>query len=348
MKSGSNLEKVLEAGHFAVTAELGPPMSADGDEVKEKMEILRGSADAYNITDNQTAVVRLSSIASAIMLTQGGMEPVMQMTTRDRNRIAIQADILGAAAFGIKNCLCIAGDHQAFSAAGKLKGHVGARNVYDIDSIQLVAVLKKMRDEGLTEGGDPLEPAAKMFIGAAWTPMGDPVEFRIVRLAKKAAAGADFIQTQGIYDIGQFREIMKKVCKLGLHEKTAILGGVIVPKSGMMLKYMDSSVAGVSVPKALVGRMNDVRKAAGDWKKAEAAGDEKGVKAIKKQARLNQAAEGKKIAIELCEQLRETGGVRGVHIQAIEWERAVPGIVEAAGLLPRPEMPAYEPEAGAS
>ena len=156
MKSGSNLEKVLAAGHFAVTAELGPPMSADGEEVKRKMEILRGNAEAFNITDCQTAVVRMSSIASAIMLQQGGLEPVMQMTTRDRNRIAIQADILGACAFGIKNCLCIAGDHQKFGAAGKLKGHPTAKNVYDVDSIQLLAILRKMRDEGLQEGGDPV------------------------------------------------------------------------------------------------------------------------------------------------------------------------------------------------
>ena len=348
MKSGSNLEKVLEAGHFAVTAELGPPMSADGEEVLKKMEILRGAADAFNITDNQTAVVRLSSIAAAIMLRQGGMEPVMQMTTRDRNRIAIQADILGAAAFGIRNCLCIAGDHQSFSAAGRLKGHATAKNVYDVDSIQLVAMLRKMRDEGLQQGGDPLAVAPRLFIGAAWTPMADPVEFRLVRLAKKAAAGADFIQTQGIYDIEHFAQVMEKVRGMGLHEKTAILGGVIVPKSAMMLKYMDSSVAGVQVPASLIKRMNAAKKAAGDPKAAEAAGDKKGAKAIKKQAAANQAEEGKKIAVELIEQLKGIEGVRGVHLQAIEWEEAVPEIVRAAGLHPRPEMPAEEAnEAGA-
>ena len=335
MKSGSNLERVLAAGHFAVTAELGPPMSADAEEVRSKMEILRGVADGYNITDNQTAVVRLSSIASAIMLKQGGMDPVMQMTTRDRNRIAIQADVLGAAAFDIRNCLCIAGDHQSFSSAGKLKGHPGARNVYDIDSIQLVAMLKKMRDEGLMEGGDPLEVPPKMLIGAAWTPMGDPVDFRVMRLAKKVAAGADFIQTQGIYDIDQFGEIMKKVRSLGLHEKTAILGGVIVPKSAMMLKYMNSSVAGVSVPESLIERMNDAKKAAGNPKKAP---DKAAEKAIKKEASKNQAAEGKKIAVELCQRLQEMEGVAGVHLQAIEWEKAVPTVLEKAGLLPRPQM----------
>ncbi len=324
MKTGSNLEKVLASGEFAVTSELGPPMSADGDEVKHKMELLRGSADAYNITDNQTAVVRLSSIASAIMLMQGDMEPVMQMTTRDRNRIAIQADILGAAAWGIKNCLCIAGDHQSFSAAGRLKGHPGAKNVFDVDSIQLIAILKKMRDEGLTEGGDPLDVPPKMFIGAAWTPMADPFDFRIIRLAKKVEAGADFIQTQGIYDVKQFAEVMAKVRNLGLHEKTAILAGIIVPKSKGMLRYMNSSVAGVTVPDELINRFPVIKKA-----------DEP---EVKKEKRAQAEETGKQITIELIEQCREIEGVAGVHIQAIEWEEAVPGIVERAGLLPRPAV----------
>ncbi|MCK4283511.1 MAG: methylenetetrahydrofolate reductase [Candidatus Brocadiae bacterium] len=324
MKSGSNLEKVLEAGHFAVTAELGPPMSASGEEVKHKMEILRGNADAFNITDCQTAVVRLSSIASAIMLIQGGMEPVMQMTTRDRNRIAIQADILGACAFGIKNCLSIAGDHQSFSAAGRLKGHPGARNVYDVDSIQLCAILKKMRDEGLTEGGDPIEEPPKLFIGAAWTPMADPFDFRVIRLAKKAEAGADFIQTQGVYDVKQFADVMKEVRKLGAHERTAILAGIIVPRSAGMLRYMNASVAGVTVPDELIKRFPRVKKGAS--------------KEAKRDARIKSEEIGKQIAVELIEQVREIEGVSGVHIQGIEWEKAVPEIVKAAGLLPRPTV----------
>jgi methylenetetrahydrofolate reductase (NADPH) len=324
MKSESNLEKVLDAGHFAVTAELGPPMSGDADVIRKKAAILRGHADAVNITDAQTAVVRLSSIASAAIVLQEGLEPVMQMTTRDRNRIAIQSDILGGVALGIKNCLCIAGDHQSFGAAGKLKGHIGAKNVYDIDSIQLLSILKKMRDEGLQEGGDPLDAAPKLFIGAAWTPMGDPVDFRVIRLAKKAAAGADFIQTQGIYDVKQFAEMMKEVRSRGLHEKTAILAGIIVPKSAGMLRYMNSSVAGVTVPDELIKRFPKVKKGAS--------------KAEKKEARIKSEEIGKKISVELIEQVRQIEGVRGVHIQAIEWEKAVPGIVKAAGLLPRPTL----------
>lgn len=321
LKSGSNLETVLAAGHFAVTAELGPPMDCNGEVVLNKAKILKGMADAFNITDNQTAVVRLSSIAAAFMLIEEGLEPVMQMTCRDRNRIAIQSDILGAAALGIKNCLCIAGDHQSFSAAGRLKGHPGAKNVYDVDSIQLLSILKGMRDDGIQQGGDPIEKKPRLFIGAAWTPMGEPVEFRPIRLKKKVEAGADFIQTQGIYDVELFKKQMEIVVDMGLAEKTAILAGIIVPKNGGMLKYMNSSVAGVSVPDILIERMTQVRKAAGD---------------DKKQARINQEEEGIKITVELIEQVREIPGVKGVHIQAIEWEEKVPEIVKKAGLLPRP------------
>lgn len=310
MKAGSNLERVIRAGHFAVTAELGPPIGCSRKTVVKKAELLRGCADAYNITDCQTAVVRLSSIASAIILLQEGLEPVMQMTTRDRNRIAIQSDILGACAHGVKNCLCIAGDHQSFSSAGKLKGHPGAKNVYDVDSIQLVAMLDSMRNKRLQSGDKITNGVPKLFIGAAWTPMGDPIEIRVPRLAKKVAAGADFIQTQGIYDVKQFAEQMKKAVDMGLHEKTAILAGIIVPKSAGMLSYMNKSVAGVSVPKKLIKQM--------------------------KQAQ-DQAKEGIKLSIQLIQQVREIEGVRGVHIQAIEWEEAVREIVEGAGLLPRPE-----------
>jgi methylenetetrahydrofolate reductase (NADPH) len=324
MTSGSNLEKILEAGEFAVTAELGPPMSASAAEVKEKMDVLRGSADAFNITDCQTAVVRLSSIAAAIMLEQDGMEPVMQMTTRDRNRIAIQADILGAAAFGIKNCLCIAGDHQSSSAAGRLQGHPGAKNVYDVDSIQLLDMLRGMRDHAEMEGGDPIEEPPQLFIGAAWTPMADPVEFRVIRLAKKVAAGAQFIQTQGVYDVEQFKGVMKKVRDMGLHEKTAILPGIIVPKSSGMLRYMNKAVPGVSVPKELIDRFPKRKKDASPEEKKEI------------REKTNEVA--LEITVELIEQCREIEGVKGVHIQAIEAEEMIPDIVERADLFPRPQV----------
>jgi len=323
LKSGSNLERILAAGHFAVTVEIGPPMDCNADVVLEKARLLKGIADAFNITDNQTGVVRLSSIASGVLIMREGLEPVMQMTCRDRNRLAIQSDILGAAALGIRNCLCIAGDHQSFGAAGKLKGHPGAKNVYDIDSIQLVSALKGMRDNGIQQGGDPIEKRPPLFIGAAWTPLGDPIEIRPLRLKKKVVAGADFIQTQGVFDIDEFKKQMHIIVDMGLNEGTAILAGIIVPKNLGMLKYMNSSVAGVSVPENLMLRMEQAKLSAGDEKK---------------QAKENQAEEGICITVELIQQVQEIPGVRGVHIQAIEWEHKVPEILRKAGLLPRPDL----------
>lgn len=317
MKSGSRLERLIAAGRFAVTAELGPPMGASLEVIDRKAEFLRDNVDAINVTDNQTAVVRMSSASVAIRLVQLGLEPIMQMTARDRNRIAIQSEWLGAAAWGVRNCLCITGDHQSFSRAGKLLGHPGAKNVYDIDSIQMVQALKILRDENRFLGGDSLESDApcRMLVGAAWTPLGDPVSFRVMRLAKKVAAGADFIQTQGIYDMAAFAEQMKKAVDRGLHEKTAILAGIIVPKSAGMLKYMNKSVSGVRVPDETIRRFEG----------------KKGAEAH---------AEGIRLTAELVQQAQEIEGVRGVHLMAIEWEDRIPEIVKAAGLLPRPKVEA--------
>ncbi len=308
LKSGSNLEKVLATGQFAVTAELGPPKGSDTEEIIRKGNILKGYVDAANITDNQTAVVRMSSIAAAaIVIREGLLEPVMQMVTRDRNRIAIQSDILGAAALGIKNCLCLAGDHQSHG------NHPGSKNVYDIDSTQLLTMLKAMRDDKVVQGGDEIDVEPKMFIGAASTPLGDPREIRVMRLAKKVAAGADFIQTQVIYDVPAFKEWMRQVCDLGLHEKTAILAGVIPLKSLGMSRYMQKNVPGVDVPDEMIKRL-------------QKAGKKRSV----------QEKEGINITVELIQQMQEIEGIRGVHVMAIEWEEKVPEIVERAGLLPRP------------
>ncbi len=311
MTSSSNLQRVLSAGHFAVTGELGPPMGADPQDVKAKADVLRGCCDAYNVTDNQTAVVRMSSIAASAILLAEGLEPVMQMVCRDRNRIAIQSDILGAAALGIRNCLCLSGDHQSFGAAGKLQGHPGAKNVFDIDSIQLLSVLRELRDESRQQGGDPLTVPPDMFIGAAWSPLGGPVDFRVFRLAKKITAGAQFIQTQSVFDVPRFADQMKIVCDQGLDEKVAILVGIIVPKSAGMLRYMNKNVAGVTVPDQLIERMDQ----ASDRKE-----------------------EGLKVTVELIEQVRSIQGVRGVHLQAIEAEHLIPEIVKRASLLPRPPV----------
>ena len=309
MKSGSVLERVLTEGKFAVTGELGPPRGADADAVREKAEHLKGMVDAVNITDNQTAVARMSSLAACTLLVQEGLEPNFQMVCRDRNRIAMQSDLLGAHALGIRNCLCLSGDHQIAGAGGKLQGHPGAKNVYDVDSIQLIAILKGLRDDCVQDGGDTIDSPASFFIGAAWTPLATPEKFRTIRLAKKIEAGADFIQTQAVYDIARFGEAMKRAQDAGLADQVAIMAGIIIPRSAGMLRYMNANVPGVEVPDALIERM-------------ESATDRK--------------AEGIKITLELVEAAREIPGVKGIHLQAIESEELLPKVVQGAGLLPRP------------
>ena len=318
-KSGSNLEKILRAGHFAVTAELGPPQSADPEVIRRKARLLKGVVDAVNITDNQTAIVRMSSIASAVLAMQEGIEPVVQMTCRDRNRLAIQADLLGASALGVRNLLCLTGDHQSFG------NHPTAKNVHDLDSIQLIQMVKEMRDEGRFQCGDEIKgEVPRFFIGAAANPFGDPFDFRPYRLAKKVAAGVDFIQTQIVLDMDRFREYMKRVVDMGLHEKVYILVGIGPLKSAGAARYMRDKVPGMRVADEYVERMQAAVK---------------GIPKEEKKARREAwRQEGIRIAIEQIQQMREIEGVAGVHIMAIEWEEAVKPIVEGAGLLPRPQV----------
>ena len=304
-KSGSNLEKLLKRGEFVVTSELGPPRGASREAVEKKAEILKGSADAFNITDCQTAMVRLSSIASGVILINMGMEPVIQMTCRDRNRIAIQSDILGAAALGMKNLLCLTGDHQCFG------DHPDAKGVFDIDSIQLLDIVRQMRDEKRFQSGEELKVEPRLFLGAAANPFADPFKFRAIRLAKKIAAGTDFIQTQIIYNIKKFEEWMSIVRDMGLHKKVFILAGVTPIRSLGMAKYMKKNVPGMDVPDEIIKRL-------------EGAGKKK--------------VEGINICLDIIERLRKIEGVAGIHIMAIEWEEIVPEIVERAGLLPRPNL----------
>lgn len=315
-KSGSNLERILQAGHFAVTAELGPPKSADVAVIEKKAGYLKGNVDAVNITDNQTAIVRISSIAAGKLLIDLGLEPVVQMTCRDRNRLAQQADILGACVLGIRNVLCLTGDHQCVG------NHPTAKHVFDVDSLQLIEGVRRMRDDGVFMCGDEIRNSKKaplvpprVLIGAAANPFGDPFEFRVIRLAKKVRAGADFIQTQCVYDMDRFSEWMQQVRDRGLHEKTRIIAGLTPLKSARMAQYMATGVAGVRIPQECLDRMG----------KAEDA-----------------AEEGIQICLEQIEQLRAIEGVAGIHLMAIEWERKVPEIVERAGLLPRPALTATE------
>jgi len=307
MKAGSKLEKILSSGGFAVTGELGPPKGTDVSVIERKANLLKGNVDAINITDNQTAIVRMSSIAVGAILHRMGLEPTMQMVVRDRNRIAIQSDIFGAYALGIRNILCLSGDHQKFG------NHPTAKNVFDLDSIQLIQTVKLMRDEHKVLGGDEIEGPPQMFIGAAANPFADPFEYRVIRLAKKVAAGADFIQTQCIYDMDKFERFMQMVRERGLHKKVHILAGVTPLKSAGMAKYMKEKVAGMEVPDEIITRM----KSAGKEKAKE---------------------EGLNICVEQIQRLRQVEGVHGIHLMAIEWEDVVHTIVERAGLLPRPEV----------
>jgi methylenetetrahydrofolate reductase (NADPH) len=328
---GSNLERVLRAGHFAVTAELGPPQSADGGVIRKKAALLRGYCDAVNITDNQTAIVRMSSIASAAIVLQEGLEPVIQMTCRDRNRLAIQSDLLGAYALGIRNLLCLTGDHQSFG------NHPTAKNVFDIDSIQMIQMVAAMRDQHIFQCGDPFKgQEPRFFIGAAAAPFADPLEFRPYRLAKKVKAGANFIQTQLIYDVEAFAQFMEKVRALGVHRQAYILAGVGPLKSPAMARYMKNEVPGILVPDKIIERMEAAGAPWAGKKPDELSKEEKKARA---EAWKN---EGIQICIELIQQLRQIEGVAGVHIMAIEWEEAVKPIVEGAGLYPRPVV-AVEP-----
>jgi methylenetetrahydrofolate reductase (NADPH) len=307
IKTPSKLERVLRAGHLAVTSECGPPRGSDSHHIKKKAEMIKDHVDAINITDNQTSVTRLCSLASVIHLKLMGLEPVLQMVTRDRNRIALQSDILGAASFDIFNILCLSGDHQSFGDNPK------GQNVFDLDSMQLLQTVRYMRDQGKFLGGDPIEKPPRMFVGAAANPFADPFEIRVPRLSKKIAAGAEFIQTQCIFNVEKFELYMKLARDRGLHEKVFILAGVTPLKSAGMAKYMKNRVPGMDVPDEIVKRMSGV-------------------------AKEKQADEGIKICVETIQKLKQVEGVRGFHIMAIEWEEKVPEIVESAGLHPRPKV----------
>ncbi|MGD2076914.1 MAG: methylenetetrahydrofolate reductase [Chloroflexota bacterium] len=325
--AGSTLERVLKAGHFAVTGELGPPQSADGSVIREKAVLLKGYCDAVNITDNQTAIVRMSSIGAGAIVVSEGLEPVIQMTCRDRNRLAIQSDLMGAYALGMRNLLCLSGDHQIFG------NHPTAKNVFDIDSLQLVRMVTDMRDDCVFQCGDTFKgQEPRFFVGAAAAPFADPIDFRPYRLAKKVQAGANFIQTQLVYDLPAFERYMEKVRELGVHEKTYILAGVGPLKSPGMARYMKNNVPGILVSDEIIQRMTDAGKPWAGKSKDELTSDDK-------RARSQAWREtGIQICIELIQQLGEIEGVAGVHIMAIEWESAVKPIVEGAGLYPRPEV----------
>lgn len=305
MKSGSNLEKLLTRGEFVVTSEIGPPKSANGASIREKARMLKGYADAFNVTDNQTAIVRMSSMAGSIFCIQEGVEPVMQMTCRDRNRIAMQSDILGAYALGVRNLLCLSGDHQRFG------NHPDAKNVYDLDSTQQLMIFKRMRDECKVWSGDALTEGPKLFLGAAANPFADPLEMQVLRLVKKVDAGADFIQTQAIYDMERFQEWMGMVRDEDLDRRVFIIAGILPLKSAKAAHYMASHVPGMSVPDYILQRMNETD---------------------------DPKEEGLRICLETIASIRKISGIHGVHLMPVSWESILPRIVTEAGLYPRPSV----------
>ena len=298
----SNLHKVLATGGFSVTAEIGPPMSADAEIVREKARELVGIVDAANVTDNQTAIVRMSSIAAAVLSAQEGVECVVQMVCRDRNRIALQSDLLGAYALGQRNLLVLSGDHQSFG------NHPQSKNVFDVDSIQLLKAIKTLQETGEFIGGNKSKFPPKFFLGATANPFADPEELQIIRLEKKINAGAKFIQTQAIYNVDRFTEWMERVREKGLHKRAYIQAGVLVNKSLKSIQ-MTQLVAGMDIPDILVERME----------KAE-----------------DKQKEGFAIALELIKKLKTVEGISGIHVMAVGWEEIVPEIVKQAGFLPRP------------
>lgn len=303
MSYRSNLEKLLSDGRFVVTAEIGPPKGADANMIRDKVKLLRGSADAFNITDNQTAVVRLSSLAGSVILLQMNMEPIMQITCRDRNRIGLQSDVLGAAALGIRNMLCLTGDHQSFG------NHPAAKGVFDVDSIQLLQIIKNMRDEGVFQSGDLLlsgRPPA--FLGASANPYADPFEYQVDRLRKKIDAGAEFIQTQSVYNLEKFSKWMDDVRSQGLDKRVHILAGVTPLKSVKMTERMKFHVPGTDVPDVVYQRMKHAS---------------------------DPAKEGYRIAFETIRELKNLPGIHGIHITALFWEEIIPVLVKDADLISR-------------
>jgi 5,10-methylenetetrahydrofolate reductase len=296
----SNLEKNLSEGRFVITTEIGPPKGSDASKIRDKAILLKGYADAFNITDNQTAVVRMSSLAGSLILLQMDMEPIMQMTCRDRNRIGLQSDVLGATALGVRNILCLTGDHQSFG------NHPAAKGVFDIDSIQLLQIIKNMRDAGVFQSGDPLlgkRPC--VFLGAAANPYADPFEIQVDRVRKKIDAGAEFIQTQSVYNIEKFSRWMDDVRSQGLDKKVHILAGVTPLKSVKMAERMKFHVPGTDVPDKVYEQIKN----ASDPVKA-----------------------GYQIALQTIRELKELKGIHGIHITALFWEEIIPSLVNDSGL----------------
>jgi methylenetetrahydrofolate reductase (NADPH) len=303
VRAGSRLEVLTGRGEFVVTAEVNPPAAADPSRLRETARAVAGCADAYNVTENNRALVKMASWAASVVLVQEGLEPVMQVVTRDRNRMALQADILGASALGVRNVLCLKGDPPS---AGNEKE---AKAVDDVTPEQMLSMFRQLRDEGRLMGGDEVEVRPKLFLGGTSNPFGGDYKIGAEVLAKRVEAGADFVQTQAIYDVAAFEKFMDEVRARGLHGRVAIIGGVIPLKSGKMARYMREKVPGIIIPESIMERMEGTN---------------------------NPEVEGVKVTLEILEDLRKVRGLAGVHIMPVGWEKKLRAIVEGAGLMPRP------------
>ncbi len=302
-RAGSRLERVLSDGGFAVTAEIAPPGSADPMEIRRVAALLRDTVDACNVTDCQRAMVRMSALAAAVLAMQEGVEPVLQLVLRDRNRIALQSDLLGAGALGVRNLLCLRGDPPGIG------NERDAQGVYDLSTEEFISTCRDLRDRGVLRGGDSVDAPPRMFIGASANPFAGSLEESFANLRGKVTAGADFVQTQAIYDVDRFEEWMRLVRKEWLHEHVHILAGVIPLRSAKMAHLLADKVPGVVIPKDILRRMETAP---------------------------NPRAEGMSIALRTIQSLRKIEGVHGVHIMAVGGEEAVPALVRDAGLGPRP------------
>ncbi|NNJ12597.1 methylenetetrahydrofolate reductase [Chloroflexales bacterium ZM16-3] len=298
----SNLQRRLAAGQVVVTGEMAPPKGAAPDRLIQLAEGLRTSVDAINLTDNQRGVARMSALGAAALLSQVGIEPIMQMTCQHRNRIALQSDALSASALGVRNVLCMTGDHP------RIGDHPAAKNVLDLNSFQLIRMMRKLREEAAFESGTSLKDAPQFFIGG----VANPNVERAARLEKKIESGAEFIQTQLIFDVARFRQWMADVRAAGLHQKAHILAGVMVLRRPNSAVYLRDHLPGTLMPDGIVDRML---------------------------AAADSEHEGIVIAAELVNELLGVEGVAGVHIMSVDWTRSIPQIVERAGLLPRPPLP---------
>ncbi len=291
----TKLKEALASGRFVVTTEVGPPKGVNVEKCIEQADALRHRVTAFNVTDLQSAMMRFGSLATSRLLVERGMEPVLQMTCRDRNRLALQSDLLSAYGLGIRNILCLTGDHQ------KLGDHPQAKGVFDLDSVQLLAAATKLQ-QGKDLAGNQLEASPEFFLGAVVTPEAEPLELQIIKMKKKIEAGAEFFQTQAVYNPGKFKEFIKQVS----HFNVPILAGIVVLKSVGMARYMNENVAGVNVPEELIEELK------------------------KDKEKTKSGQTGIEIAVRIIKEIKPY--CQGVHLMPLGWDDKVPAILDGVGL----------------